>query len=86
VLHETNQQRRVVGICDVVAVDALARILLQLLLEDVLVEEVLQLLIGKVDAPLLEAVDMEVFKAKNIKDTWLGLPTNRYFVVVAKQL
>jgi hypothetical protein len=33
-----------------------------------LVEEMLQLLICEIDAPLLKAVVVKVFKAKNIKD------------------
>lgn len=37
-------------------------------LEDVLVEVVLQLLVGIVDAELLEAVPLEVLKAKDVQD------------------
>jgi hypothetical protein len=37
--------------------------------EDVVIEELVQLLVGEVDAQLLEAVEFEVLKAKNIEDT-----------------
>lgn len=37
-------------------------------LEDVLVEVVLQLFVGVVDAELLEAVPLEVLKAKDVED------------------
>lgn len=35
-----------------------------------MVEEVLQLLIGQVYAKLFETIHCEVFKPKNIQDTW----------------
>ena len=47
---------------DVVPGDALLAVFLLLQLEDVLVEEVLQRLVGVVDAQLLEAVDLEVLQ------------------------
>jgi hypothetical protein len=35
-----------------------------------LVEKVLELLVSKVDAPLLEAILRKVLKAENIQDAW----------------
>ena len=40
--------------------------------EDVFVEVLLELLVGKVDIELLKAVHSEVFKAKDVKDTHKG--------------
>ena len=40
--------------------------------EDVFVEILLKLLIGKVDIELLEAIDREVFKAKDVQDASEG--------------
>lgn len=38
-------------------------------IKNVIIEVILQLLVCIVDAELLEAVDLEVFKAKNVQDT-----------------
>ena len=35
-----------------------------------MVEEVLQLFIGQVDAELFKSIHCEVLKAKNVKDAW----------------
>ena len=49
-------------------VDGLQVVLLLLHLEDVLHEELLQVLVGVVDAELLEAVRVEVLEAEDVKD------------------
>ena len=49
-----HKEGLVVDVADFRAVNALALVLLQLVLENVLVEETLQLLVGRVDAQLLE--------------------------------
>ena len=53
--HRSDQQRLVVGVRNVGAINAFLPVLLKLPLEDVLVEKVLQLLVGQVDAQLLKA-------------------------------
>mmetsp|Transcript_25602 Transcript_25602/g.82644 ORF Transcript_25602/g.82644 Transcript_25602/m.82644 type:complete len:204 (-) Transcript_25602:785-1396(-) len=66
-----RQQRdgaRVVGPGDGAARDALGGVELLLGGEDVLVEGGLQLLVGKVDEQLLEAISGERFKPKDVKD------------------
>lgn len=68
------QAARVVGEADVGPADALAPVLLLLVLEHVLVEVVLQVLVGVVDAQLLEAVARtEVLEAEYVEDAWGGL-------------
>ena len=57
----------VVDELDVVPVDGLVVVLLLLHLEDVLDEELLQVLVGVVDAELLERVGAEVFEAEDVK-------------------
>ena len=49
-------------------VDGLQVVLLLLHLEDVLHEELLQVLVGVVDAELLEAVRVEVLEAEDVED------------------
>ena len=49
-------------------VDGLEVVLLLLQLEDVLHEELLQVLVGEVDAELLERVRLEVLEAENVQD------------------
>ena len=49
-------------------VDGLEVVLLLLHLEDVLHEELLQVLVGVVDAELLEAVRVKVLEAEDVKD------------------
>eukprot|EP00048_Salpingoeca_helianthica_P014675 m.222938 g.222938 ORF g.222938 m.222938 type:complete len:804 (+) comp16138_c0_seq1:242-2653(+) len=63
------QQRLVVLEADLAAVNALACVLVELHLEDVVVEKVLQLFVGKVDEKLLQAVVLEALKAENVEDT-----------------
>ena len=58
---------------DVVPVDRLVVVLLLLHLEDVLDEELLQILVGVVDAELLERVRSKVFEAEDVKHTDGGL-------------
>ena len=53
---------------DLLPVDALLVVLLLLHLEDVRHEELLQVLVGVVDAELLEAVRVKVLKAKDVED------------------
>src|SRR4051812_37000854 len=63
----------VVGEIDESPVDLLADVLFLLELEDMLVELLLQLLVGIVDAELLERVLGEVLEAVNIEDTDEGV-------------
>jgi len=49
--------------------DLLPCVLFLLHFENMAVEELLDLFIGKVDAQLLEAIFFKVFKSKNIKDS-----------------
>ena len=58
---------------DVMPVDCLVVILLLLHLEDVLDEELLQILVGVVDAELLERVRSKVFEPEDVKHTDGGL-------------
>ena len=60
----------VVDELDVLPVDRLVVVLLLLHLEDVLHEELLQVLVGEVDAKLLEAVCVEVLEAKDVKHSY----------------
>ena len=53
---------------DLLPVDALLVVLLLLHLEDVRHEELLQVLVGVVDAELLEAVRVKVLKAEDVED------------------
>mmetsp|Transcript_6645 Transcript_6645/g.16124 ORF Transcript_6645/g.16124 Transcript_6645/m.16124 type:complete len:339 (-) Transcript_6645:610-1626(-) len=58
----------IVGLRDGVPSNRLAQIDLLLLAEDLRVEVRLQLLVGEVDAELLERVDLELLEAKNVED------------------
>ena len=62
------KQRAVVDIGNVDGVHTFLCVLLELKFKHVLVEKVLQLLIGEVDAPLLKAVAVKVLKAKNVQN------------------
>ena len=53
---------------DMGPVDGLQVVLLLLELEDVLDKELLEVLVGKVDAKLLEGVGLEVLKAEDVED------------------
>ena len=73
----------IVGEGDELPKDTLAFILILLKLEDILVELLLECLVGVVDTNLLKAVGLKRFKAKDIKDTngsrdssslWVRLP------------
>ena len=55
-------------VCDLRAVNALLGVLGELHGEDVVVEEELKLLVGEVDAQLLQAVDIKVLKAKDVQE------------------
>ena len=57
----------VVGIVDADAAYALLGVDLLLHLEDELEEELVQLLVGEVDAQLLEGVDLEDLEAKDVE-------------------
>ena len=57
----------VVGIVDADAADALLGVDLLLHLEDELEEELVQLLVGEVDAQLLEGVDLEDLEAEDVE-------------------
>ena len=67
-LHEEVDEWLVVekGACN--GADFLSRVLCKLVLKDALVEIVLQLLIGHIDAKLLEAVLLAVLKAVDVED------------------
>ena len=67
--QEHVQDGPVVDELDHVDADALGHVLLLLPGEDVLVEKVLDLLVGDVDAQLLEAVAREVLEAENVQKT-----------------
>lgn len=54
---------------DLSTINALALVLFELKLEGMLVKEELQLLVSEVNADLLKAVRLEVFKTEDIKDT-----------------
>ena len=73
--HEVKRAQRdevqrllVVHELDVVPIDGLQVVLLLLQLEDVLHEELLQVLVGKVDAELLERVGIEVLEAEYVEN------------------
>ena len=53
---------------DLLPVDALLVVLLLLHLEDVRHKELLEVLVGVVDAELLEAVEVKVLEAKDVED------------------
>ena len=57
----------IVGELDLLAVDALARVLALLDLEDAAVEEALQRLVRVVDEQLLERVALEALEAEDVK-------------------
>ena len=57
---------------EVLALHAFPFVLVQFPLENVLVEEELQLLIGDIDADLFEAVVHEVLKARDVQDANCG--------------
>ena len=48
--------------------------------KDVVVEELVQLLVGEVDAQLLERVDGEILKAKNVQNTFWGLTEHIIYI------
>lgn len=54
---------------DLSTINALALVLFELKLEGMLVKEELQLLVSEVNADLLKAVRLEIFKTEDIKDT-----------------
>ena len=58
---------------DVMPIDCLVVVLLLLHLENVLDEELLQVLVGVVDAELLERVGSEVFEAEDVENADGGL-------------
>ena len=58
----------IINEADLLPVDALLVVLLLLHLEDVRHEELLKVLVGVVDAELLEAVGVKVLKAEDVKD------------------
>ena len=70
---EQHGHRRVVGKLEDGALDALGAALGLLHTEDVLVEELLQLLVGEVDQELLEAVAREALETEDVEQPWLGL-------------
>jgi hypothetical protein len=61
--NEVDRGLEVQAKVDELPVDALARILLLLEREHVMVEKLLQLLVGQVDAQLLKAVELQNHKA-----------------------
>ena len=58
----------IINEADLLPVDALLVVLLLLHLEDVRHEELLKVLVGVVDAELLEAVRVKVLEAKDVED------------------
>ena len=66
--QQTYQQCLVVDVGYFAPINALAFILLQLPLEYMLIEEVLKLLVGQIDAHLLKAVDFKILKPKYIQN------------------
>ncbi|KAI3485216.1 hypothetical protein L1887_51501 [Cichorium endivia] len=67
-LDEINGGLEIEAKVDKVPLDVLARVLFLLEHEHVVVEELLELLVGVVDAELLEAVDLEDLEAGNVED------------------
>ena len=65
-LHEEVDNWPVAAVADCLQVNSLSGALLLFPAEDVLIEMVLQLLIGYIDAHLLKAVVVEVLKAKDV--------------------
>ena len=59
---------RVIGEGDVRKLDLFGQVQLLLQSEDVVIEEAVQLLVGVVDAQLLERVAAEVFEAEDVED------------------
>ena len=58
----------IINEADLLPVDALLVVLLLLHLEDVRHKELLKVLVGIVDAELLETVGVKVLKSKDVKD------------------
>ena len=67
-LEKQVDEGLVVAVLDVADPNPFASVLVLLPLEDVLIEVIVQLLIGCVDAHLLEAVALEVLEAGEVKD------------------
>lgn len=65
---EHVQQRSVIHKRNLCRVHPLFAILCQLVFKDVLVEEILQLFVGHVDAQLLKTINNKVFETKDVED------------------